>query len=167
MKIKLSKEGGFMGMISNTDLEYDKLSEDEQHSFDRCVSALISEKAKTGKKKTAKPVEITPSSDDHAENSSHGSRGLDLETKSDLEEISALENEEKSTDSEEKAIVSPLLTAERGLEDAQVTKEENQMRDGFSYTLKVKKGLRWVTLQFDDKNIPDELFQLFQKHIQY
>lgn len=98
MKIKLKKEGGFMGLISNTDLELDKLPEDEQDVFSDIMTNMPEPKPKEEKEK------------------------------------------EKVTRS-------------------------MPMRDAFLYEIKVKKGARYVTMKYDDKSIPENVYKIFQKYI--
>ena len=96
MKIKLKKEGGFMGLSSNANLDLDKLSDAERD----IISDIMTNPPKT------KP-----------------------------------EAEEDSPD------------------------RSMPMRDAFSYEIKMKKGPKYVTLKFDDKSIPEKVYNIFQKYI--
>jgi hypothetical protein len=37
--------------------------------------------------------------------------------------------------------------------------------DIFTYEIKVKKGTKTVTIKYDDTNIPENLYLMFQKHL--
>ena len=100
MKIKLKKEGGFMGMTNNASIDLDKIPDDERDALSDIIS--IPPKSKS--------IEVE---DDEA-----NQRGLAM-----------------------------------------------PMNDAFSYELKVKKGPKYVTLKFNDKNIPEKLYTIFQKYI--
>ena len=43
MKIRIKKEGGFMGLSSDVDLDYAQLSDDEKRAFDEALSKPPSE----------------------------------------------------------------------------------------------------------------------------
>jgi hypothetical protein len=101
MKIKLKKEGGFMGMTNNASIDLDKIPDDERNA----LSDLISN-----------PPNLK--SEDIEDEDDSNQRGLGM-----------------------------------------------PMNDTFSYELKVRKGPKYVTLKFNDKNIPEKLYTIFQKYI--
>lgn len=103
MKIKLKKEGGFMGMGGNANIDLDQLSDDERNA----ISDLIANPPKSKAAEEAEP------SDDAQE---RGMGGM-------------------------------------------------PMNDSFSYEMKVKKGPRYLTLKFNDKNIPEKVYSIFQKYV--
>ena len=43
----------------------------------------------------------------------------------------------------------------------------NMMRDGFSYSISMKKNGKNVSMTFDDMTAPPEIVEIFQKYVQY
>jgi hypothetical protein len=93
MKIKLKREGGFMGMPSGKDLELDQLSDEEKAAFEE-----------------------------------------------------AIENTQTKHES---------TIQDRSMPSA----------DAFCYIVKMKKGAKNITMKFNDTNIPDSLYTIFQKYL--
>ncbi len=100
MKIKLKKEGGFMGLSSNKDLEIDKLSDEERAIINDMMTSPPNKKIEK---------DMPNKGDGHAR----------------------------------------VMT----------------MRDAFSYEIKMKKGSKYVSYKFDDKSIPEKVYEIFQKYI--
>lgn len=113
MKIKLKKEGGFMGMCTNTDVEMEKLSDSEREILTEMVSNLPQKK-----------------------------------------EIKKNEDHPESNTSTTMPTPGDIQVQDRGM----------YIRDSVSYEVKVKKGSRYVTFKFDDKSIPQKVYDLFQKY---
>lgn len=70
MKIKIKREGGFIGITSKADLEYDNLTPDEQKTFN---SLAIQSVQADDKSKTNSPIKADAAVSDDAK-----SRGLEL-----------------------------------------------------------------------------------------
>ena len=118
MKIKLKKEGGFMGLSSNADLEIDKLSDEERAIINDMMTSPPNKKIEK-----------------------------DVPNKAG----------EKDTSNKAREKDTPNIESEntRGM----------VMRDAFSYEIKMKKGSKYVSYKFDDKSIPEKVYEIFQKYI--
>lgn len=123
MKIKLKKEGGFMGMASNANIDLEQLPDNERNA----ISDLIANANSTAK--------------------SH-SEELPLDNQAGVA-ASVSESSMNQPEQEKSfgAVPPPSLN------------------DSFAYEMKVKKGSRYVTLKFDDKNIPQEVYSIFQRYV--
>jgi hypothetical protein len=130
MKIKIMREGGFIGITSKANLEFDKLTEAEQNAFNSL-----------------------------ANNSLQNDKKPDLKT-------SATNLNERSLGES-----APHIAADNGLELAGTNPTRNDvnnmMRDGFSYSISMKKDGKMVSMKFDDGNAPSEIVEIFQKYVQY
>ena len=127
MKIKLKKEGGFMGLSSNADLDIDKLSDEER--------AIIND------------IMTSPPNKKIEKDTTDIKGDKDIANK-------AGENESINKASEKNT---PNMANEntRGM----------TMQDAFSYEIKMKKGSKYVSYKFDDKSIPEKVYEIFQKYI--
>lgn len=142
MKIKIKREGGFIGITSKANLDFDELTPEEQQAF----NALAEQSLQTAKpqaenlppSKITQPVETTQAVETN-------SRGFGL------------------------APVPPVN--ENGLELAGDVIPRNtqphQMRDAFSYSVSMRKDGKTVSVKFDDMNAPPEIVEIFQKYVQY
>ncbi len=117
MKIKLSREGGFIGLAANKSVDFADLSAEEKELFNNTIEEKISqqkeeataEKSDKNAVKTAKKVSLD----------STGTRGLDAAIPADVQ----------------------------------------------SYEIKVRKGSKTITIKFDDTNIPEKMYMMFQKYV--
>ena len=123
MKIKIKREGGFMGITSKTDLEFDKLTADEQNAFTSLAQ------------KTLHPAPDVP-----------------------------------ITTNQERGALTPPANGS-GLELAMPAQPRNapnnQMRDGFNYSVSMRKDGKTVSMKFDDQTAPPEIVEIFQKYVEY
>ncbi len=132
MKIKIKREGGFIGITSKADLDYDDLTKDEQNALNALAEQSLKKEDKT------EDVKSEPKT-----------RGL--------------ESDESSTDTPE--------IKDNGLELAEQNMpnktQSGSMRDGFSYSVSMKKNGKMVSVKFDDMTAPPEIVKIFQKYVQY
>lgn len=153
MKIKIKREGGFIGMTSKADLDYDDLTKDEQNA----LNALAEQSLKKDDKAKDKMEALTMSS-------------KTIETKSNESEDVKSEPKTRSLASDESPTDTPIYK-DNGLELAEQNMPHNtqsgMMRDGFSYSVSMKKNGKTVSLKFDDMTAPPEIVEMFQKYVQY
>ena len=151
MKIKIKREGGFIGITSKANLEFDELTVDEQKAFN-----LLAEQSL----QTATPKPVDAPNLEPPVSSETKARDMVLPNVNGLEPVSPSINGLES--------VSPNAD---GLELAAPQMSRNmpnhQMRDGFSYSVSMKKDGKTMSMKFDDMNAPPEIVEIFQKYVQY
>ncbi|MBL7818124.1 MAG: hypothetical protein JNL70_24150 [Saprospiraceae bacterium] len=149
MKIKIKREGGFIGITSKANLEFDDLTIEEQNALNKLAEQSLSANSNT-------PSVETPKRDLAAEQAEAETRGL----------ILAENNLSANTAVPEK----PILKKNAPQETPKTPPNEGiggMMRDGFNYSISMKKNGKTVSLQFDDMTAPPEIVQIFQKYVQY
>ena len=104
-----------MGITSKTDLEFDKLTADEQNAFTSLAQKNLSPAPDV-------PIPTPPAN----------SSGLEL----------AMPAQPRNA-------------------------PNNQMRDGFNYSVSMRKDGKTVSMKFDDQTAPPEIVEIFQKYVQY
>lgn len=153
MKIKIKREGGFIGITSKANLDFDALTEAEQNAFNTLADQSLKKEDIANREMAAhslnsKPVEAKPK------------EAEDLKPES---KTRGLESDEAPTDAPK--------PDDSGLELAEQNMPHNipngMMRDGFSYSVSMKKDGKTVSLQFDDMTAPPEIVEIFQKYVQY
>lgn len=132
MKIKIKREGGFIGITSKADLDYNDLTKDEQNALNALAEQSLKKEDKT---EDVKPEPKT--------------RGL--------------ESDESPTDTP-KSKDNVLELVEQNMPH---NTQSGSMRDGFSYSVSMKKNGKTVSLKFDDMTAPPEIVEIFQKYVQY
>lgn len=134
MKIKIKREGGFIGITSKANLEFDELTADEQKTFNTLAEQTL---------QTAKPKSENPAQTEAAQPVGTNARSFGI---------------------------SPTVH-DQGLELAgdviPQNTQNNQMRDGFSYSVSMKKDGKTMSMKFDDMTAPPEIVEIFQKYVQY
>ncbi len=148
MKIKIKREGGFIGITSKANLDYDELTEAEQTALNN-----LAEQSLQG--------------DDKA-NGERDNNAASSETK----EVKSKESDYVKSDSKTRNLESDESNnLQNGLEVAENPYHHNtqngMMRDAFSYSISMKKDGKTVSLKFDDMTAPPELVKIFQKYVQY
>ena len=147
MKIKIKREGGFIGITSKADLEYDQLTTAEQNALnalaDQSVQSLKKTKESVVSQKDAPaPIDVKPA--DKNEGTIPTGRGV--------EGVEPQKND-------------------NGIEyvETQMPHHNNSslMRDGFNYSISMKKDGKTVSMKFDDMTAPPEIVEIFQKYVQY
>ena len=150
MKIKIKREGGFIGMTSKANLEYDDLTKAEQSALDALAeqSTQADNNSKDDKIVSAQMEDVSKSSEtsnkklNKSENAQSQSQSRALEA-----------DEPKSNGKADK--------------DMPHNVPGNMMRDAFSYSISMKKNGKTVSMTFDDMNAPPEIVEIFHKYVQY
>ncbi len=153
MKIKIKREGGFIGITSKANLDFDALTEAEQNAFNSLAEQSLQRdnKAKEDIEPKVETLSVGEKKPKEAEIVKSESKSRGLET------VEPLVKESKPE--------------EKGLELADDQMPHNMpngmMRDGFSYSVSMKKDGKTVSLKFDDMTAPPEIVEIFQKYVQY
>lgn len=141
MKIKIKREGGFIGITSKANLEFDELTADEQKAFNSLAEQSL--QTATPKPVDAPTVQLPVSSDTKA-------RDIVSPNANGLEPV--------SPNAEGLELAAPQMSRNM---------PNNQMRDGFSYSVSMKKDGKTMSMKFDDMTAPPEIVEIFQKYVQY
>ena len=155
MKIKIKREGGFIGITSKANLEYDDLTADEQKAF----NALAENSMKAD---ISKQVNTTSDSDSAPnENSNKKAKSLSEQREPNDNKPRAIENDERNKDKKETTqtqddleIAGPKMSN---------NKPNDMMRDAFCYSIWMKKDGKTVSMKFDDMTAPPEIVEIFQE----
>ena len=140
MKIKIKREGGFIGITSKANIEYDELTPAEQNALNTLAEqSLIAKNKPNGSSKEV--VSTVPEAKTRDLNG-----GAEIQ-KRDIESIG-----------------NGLELAGDCLPHNGANK---MMRDAFSYSISMKKDGKTVSLQYDDMTAPPEIVEIFQKYVQY
>jgi hypothetical protein len=136
MKIKIKREGGFIGITSKANLEFDELTPAEQNTFASLAQQSLD---------AVKPKEIvTPKIVELPMSSAPDTHGFGLDV--------------------------PIFN-EQGMEQAGPQMPSRgfnpNMRDGFSYSVSMRKDGKTMSMKFDDMSAPPEIVEIFQKYVQY
>ncbi len=140
MKIKIMREGGFIGITSKANLEFEKLTEAEQNAFTSLANLSVQ---KDKKEELPNP----PTS------------------KMGSFKAGVLDAKERNLDAPA-APSGEIVPEMRGMLPPRGGSNP-MMRDGFSYSVSMKKDGKTVSLKFDDGNAPAEIVEIFQKYVQY
>lgn len=143
MKIKIKREGGFIGITSKADLDFEALTAAEQNAFNALAEQSLHKEAKAKQSVDSKPNEKGNAK------SEPKTRGMDSN-----------ESPQDTPKSEDNG----LELAEQNMPH---NTQSGMMRDGFCYSVSMKKDGKTVSLQFDDKDAPPEIVEIFQKYVQY
>ena len=153
MKIKIKREGGFIGITSKADLDYDDLTKEEQNALNALAEQSLQKdedaKVKVGAQTMpASAVVAKPNETEvvKPEPQTHGLTSYESSTESSISQDNGLELAEQNI---------PHNT------------QSGMMRDGFSYSVLMKKNGKKVSLKFDDMTAPPEIVEMFQKYVQY
>jgi hypothetical protein len=199
MKIKIKREGGFMGITSKVDLEYDQLTPTEQNTLNTLAEQLVQSSKKTKEivvspqfgsvNVEAKPVEqkladrhlvdydaphvVQPHSleriEPHINSSLESSVNKPPSSYNDSVESPMNDTGLELAGMSPSPVVPPVN--DTGLELAGMppprSSHNPMMRDGFSYSISMKKDGKTVSMKFDDGNAPPEVLDIFQKYVQY
>lgn len=151
MKIKIKREGGFIGITSKANLDFDALTEAEQNAFN-----ALAEQSLQKDDKAKQAVAAHTSSSQSVDAKPNKTEDVKSESKT-----RGIETDESPKDKSE----------DNGLELAEQNMPHNtqsgMMRDGFSYSVSMKKDGKTVLLQFDEMTAPPEIVEIFQKYVQY
>ncbi len=135
MKIKIKREGGFIGITSKASLEFDKLTTEEQNA----LTSLAQQSLDTAMPKPEAPSNIVA--------------------------MPVTDVRPQEIDADE------LIPNEDGLIPAGPQMPNNgfnpDMRDGFSYSVSMKKDGKMMSMKFDDMSAPPAIVEIFQKYVQY
>jgi hypothetical protein len=153
MKIKIKREGGFIGITSKADLDYDDLTKEEQNALNALAEQSLQKnedaKVKMGAQTmSASAIEAKPNESEDVK-SEPQTRGLTTD-ESPIDSHTSMDN--------------GLELAEQNIPH---NTQSGMMRDGFSYSVLMKKNGKKVSLQFDDMTAPPEIVEMFQKYVQY
>lgn len=139
-KIKIQREGGFMGLVAQKDIDLELLSSEEQAAINNLFEK--NETDTTQKGVVNAPNEQTTTSEknatpDKVSETNQGTRGL--------------ENAEKQADAPVKS-APPMM-------------QQRNMPDSIRYTVKKKVNGKMTVQIFDDSNIPPHLYDFFSKYL--
>jgi hypothetical protein len=153
MKIKIMREGGFIGITSKANLEFDKLTEAEQNAFNALANQTL-QKDKTDDKLAEKSV---------------GKEAAPTPIASKLGTFQAIASPSKVRNLDTPP--PPPQPVDNGLELAGMMPPQSpgngMMCDGFQYSISMKKDGKTLSMKFDDGNAPAEIVEIFQKYVQY
>lgn len=149
MKIKIKREGGFIGITSKADLEYDQLTVAEQNA----LNSLAEKSVQSVKKNKEQPLPQTE---------------VPSPAPTDVKPVD--KNAVTTPQGRALEVVEPLIN-DNGIEfvENQMPHHNNSsmMRDGFNYSISMKKDGKTVSMKFDDMTAPPEIVEIFQKYVQY
>ncbi len=150
MKIKIKREGGFIGITSKANLEYDDLTKAEQSALDALAEQSI-----------------------QSDGTSQNEKDDSAQTK-DVSKSSETSNPQlNNRDMAQSQIQARALESDKPKLNGKANKEMphsvqgNMMRDAFSYSISMKKNGKTVSMTFDDMNAPPEIVEIFHKYVQY
>ena len=153
MKIKIKREGGFIGMTSKANFEFDDLTTDQQNALN-----ALAEKSLKADDKDKEDNKVKEDDAPTAEPSAKTSKSKETDDKTSKSVTRGLGVD----DTQPKGM--GLELAEQQMPH---NVPSNTMRDGFCYSISMKKNGKTVSMTFDDMTAPPEIVEIFQKYVQY
>lgn len=150
MKIKIKREGGFIGITSKANLEYDDLTKAEQSALDALAEQSIQSDGTSQNEK-----------DDSAQTKDASKSSETSNPQLNNKDIAQSQTQARALESDK-----PRSNGKANIEMPHNV-QGNMMRDAFSYSISMKKNGKTVSMTFDDMNAPPEIVEIFHKYVQY